>query len=74
MGETGTAAGGALDEPSDYGETEPVPELATAARFVPGFEILEFVVGDRRCEIQAALLGGEREASVALAILVLDRL
>lgn len=76
IGAKGTAASGRLDPTSPYGETEPVPELGETARFRAGVNIVEFVAGDRECEVQVAVLDADkaRRGAVALARLARDRI
>lgn len=76
VGGKGTAASGRLDPTSPYGETEPVPELGETARFSVGDGILEFLAGDRDCEVQVAVLDKDkaRRGAVALARLARDRI
>jgi hypothetical protein len=74
IGDAGTAASGRLPEPSDYGDTEPIASMGDAARYVPGFGIVEFVAEDRSCEIQVAVLGDQRGPAVELATLASSRI
>lgn len=74
VGQPGTAASGVLEEPSIYGETESTPEVGGVARFAPSLRIVEFIAGDRLCELQAAILDDGRGAAIALATLVYERL
>lgn len=63
-----------LDEPSEFGDTEPVPEIGDSARFVRGFGVVEFIAAGRTCDVQVAVLGDGRNAAVAIAALVRERL
>lgn len=76
VGSKGTAAGGRLDPTSIYGETEPVPELGETARFRAGANVVEFVAGDRECEVQVAVNDDAkaRRGAVVLAGLARDRI
>lgn len=73
IGRTATASGGRLPEPSDYGPTEPGPD---GVRFAPG-GIVEFVAGDRACDLQLATDQTDeaaRQTGVRLVRLVRERI
>lgn len=76
VGSSGTAASGTLSAESDYGETEPVPEIGDTARYASGFGIVEFVAGGRASEIQVAVLDDTvaRSGATALAVLAISRM
>jgi len=70
IGDEATAADGQLPDPSDYGDTEPVAEMGATARYVSGFNVVEFAAGGRLCEIQVISNADQRTPAVALATLV----
>jgi hypothetical protein len=72
----GTNVSGTLDPVSDYGNTEPLPELGESARYSPGGGIVEFIAGDRDCELQITVQDQDqrRRGAIALVTLARDRI
>lgn len=77
VGEPGTAVDD-LPEPSPYPDAEPVDRVGADARYSASNGIIEFVAGDRACELQVASVtldeAAQREAAVELADLALERI
>jgi hypothetical protein len=77
VGEPGTAVDG-LPEESPYPDVEPVDGVGEDARYSPANGIVEFVAGDRACELQLASVsldaGKQRTGAVELAGLARGRI
>jgi hypothetical protein len=77
VGEPGTAVDD-LPEPSPYPDAEPVDGVGADARYSASNGIVEFVAGDRACELQLASVtlddAAQRAGAIELADLALGRI
>lgn len=77
VGEPGTAVDD-LPEPSPYPDAQPVDGVGADARYSASNGIVEFVAGDRACELQLASVSlddaAQQAGAVELAALALERM
>ncbi len=77
VGDPGTAVDD-LPEPSPYDDAEPIDGVGADARYSASNGLIEFVAGDRACELQVASVtldeAAQKAAAIELAPLALERI